>query len=220
MENKDNLSGRQIISQRYQDLDASEQFTAFGSPTIKALAQSMPDSAPDALRSPMRLQHLFNGYFSTIGRYSLDASDAAMRATNKAPTAPASNSPIGTIGNNVFGSMLSKSSTDRRNNAEGTLDDNYSRLVKIGNTFNAMQKQGEVERMNRYYGQNADIMQYKPAIKDLYEQMSNAKKAEIDIYRDPDMSASDKRDALNEITKERDQMLRENAPLLQAVDSL
>ena len=216
--NKDKLSQRAIVSERYSHIDAPEQFTPYTSPVIKAVAQGMPAAAPDMLRSPLRLQHLVYGYFSTIGRYAVDAADAMARVSGSAPVAPASDSPIGSLGSKVFGAMVSRSSTDPRNNAESVLDDNYRRLVQVGNTINAMKKNGDAEQLNRYYATNGSIMQYKVPLKELYDQMGNAHKAEAEIYQSTSMTADEKRAALNQITRERDAMLQQYAPLLRLVD--
>jgi hypothetical protein len=218
--NKSSLTQRPIVSDRYEHVDPTEQFNAFTSPTIKAIAQNLPDSAPDMLRSPLRLQHLVNGYFSTIGQYTLDAADAVARAGNAAPAKPGSNSPLGAVGDAMLHSMVSKSSTDTHNSAEDVFWDNYHRLTEAADTITSMENNNELDRYNRYTARNATMIDMKDDMKDLHDALMDAHKAESEVYMDPSMSASEKRERLNDITRQKDEILKDYAPLLKAINDL
>src|SRR5690606_23816859 len=57
--------------------------------TFIEIADAMPDVAPDWMRSPARLEHLFRGYFGTLGGYALMGADYATRAATDSPDRPA-----------------------------------------------------------------------------------------------------------------------------------
>jgi hypothetical protein len=216
--NKSSLTQRPIVSERYAHVDPTEQFNAFTSPTIKGIAQSLPEGAPDMLRSPLRLQHLVNGYFSTVGQYALDAADAAARAGHLAPSKPASNSPLGPVGDAMLHSMVGKSSTDPHNAAEDVFWANYHRLTEATGTIKSMEENNELERYNRYTARNATLLDMQDDMKDLHDQLKDAHQAESEVYRDPALTADEKRDQLNAITRQKDAILKDYAPLLKAVN--
>jgi hypothetical protein len=58
---------------------------------MKQLAKSMPDSAPDWMRSPKRLEYLFKGYFGTLGGYVLSLNDVVTESIVGVPTKPEMN---------------------------------------------------------------------------------------------------------------------------------
>ena len=64
------------------------QYTPWTSETTKALAEAMPDGAPQWMRSPKRLEYLLRGYFGTLGSYVLMSADALAREARDTPQRP------------------------------------------------------------------------------------------------------------------------------------
>src|SRR6202034_221617 len=84
------------------------------SPFLKKLAQAMPDSAPNIMRSPTRFQHLVEGYVGNLGQYAIDIADSVVRATSNMPPSPAPR--LGShLADSAVGGMYTKPSEDARN---------------------------------------------------------------------------------------------------------
>ena len=86
--NRNMFTGGPIVGQNLQYLEPEMQYTPWTSDTMRALAQAMPDSAPEWLRSPRRLEAALRGYTSTTGMYALAAADAITRRAIGAPDRP------------------------------------------------------------------------------------------------------------------------------------
>jgi hypothetical protein len=218
--NKDKLTQRPILSDRYADVEPSEQYNAFTSPVVKAVAQHMPGFAPDVLRSPIRLQHLLRGYFSTVGNYAISSADVMARMFGSDNAAPSSDSPLGAAGGKMFGSMVSRSSADRRNHAEDVFWDDYHKMMVVARTVKQMKDNNDIERLNRYAASNAGYLAYKSSLTALHDKLMLMHKAELHIYTDSEMTADEKRDALLDIIKAKDELLRQNEELIQGANNL
>ena len=87
--NKDAFTGRPIVGMDLQRLLPEAQFDWRTSQTMRLLASAMPDALPEWLRSPKRLEAMYNGYTGTLGGYILSVVDGAARAAVDAPERPA-----------------------------------------------------------------------------------------------------------------------------------
>lgn len=87
--NKDFFMDRPIVSEGMKFKDAPDQFDSYTPEFIKSLGKSLPESFPDALRSPVRLQHLLEGYTGSMGQYVMSAADSLYRDGMGMPDRPA-----------------------------------------------------------------------------------------------------------------------------------
>lgn len=87
--NKSFFTGRPIIGMGLDRLPAEMQAKPSTGPTVTQLAKLMPDTLPDAMRSPARIEHMIKGYFGTLGTYALAASDSMARGLLDLPAKPA-----------------------------------------------------------------------------------------------------------------------------------
>lgn len=217
--NKDELTQRPIVPENLQGVDPTLQANPYTSPTLKAVAQHMPEFAPNALRSPLRLEHLVDGYVGSLGLYALDAADAAMRATHNAPAAPSGHLLGGPLVNAAFGSMVGPVDTDPRNRYESQLFEDKQALDEIAKSVKKYQKLNDVDGLNRYYMKNRTALQYKGDILAGYRQMEDLRKQEQAIYSNTTMTPGQKREALDKITKVKNAYLDKLAPILNLADS-
>ncbi len=86
--NEDPFRQRPIINYGQQFLLPEAQFDAWTSKLIVDIAQSMPDAAPDYLRSPKKLEYLIKGYTGSAGAMVLEGIDDIYRMTGNAPDLP------------------------------------------------------------------------------------------------------------------------------------
>ncbi len=86
--NKNSFTDAPILSLGMQYQMPESQYTPWTSETTKALAEAMPDGAPEWMRSPKRLEYLLRGYFGTLGSYALMGADALAREARGAPQRP------------------------------------------------------------------------------------------------------------------------------------
>ena len=89
--NYDFFRNREIVSPYEERRLAPDEYRYYTSPTMIELARAMPgglDTASGKIRSPLHLQHLFQGYFGTLGRYALMVSDAVVRELSDYPEPP------------------------------------------------------------------------------------------------------------------------------------
>jgi hypothetical protein len=75
---------RRIVREDIANRPLGEQYTTWTSPTLKALANSVDDTfLPEAFKSPMRLQHMFNSIFGGVGREFLSGVDWVYKILEK-----------------------------------------------------------------------------------------------------------------------------------------
>lgn len=219
--NKDDLTQRPIVPESLQHVDPTLQSNPYTSPLLQKGAEAMPEFAPDALRSPLRFQHLVDGYVGSLGLYAIQSADAATRALGYAPASPAGR--MGFPGSGaveaVAGSMVGKVDTDPRNRYEGMIFEDKTKLDQIAATLTKYQKAGDQESLNRYYLRNRSAMEYKGMVMAGYRSMEQYNMEEKAIYTDSRMSPADKRAKLDEITKDKNRVLDNMAPLLNQADS-
>lgn len=86
--NRSMFTGSPIVGMAEQSLQPEAQFTPWTSPTMRELAQAMPDFAPEWLRSPRRLEAGLRAYTGALGMYVLSASDVLTRNAFGYPEEP------------------------------------------------------------------------------------------------------------------------------------
>ncbi|MBF0247042.1 MAG: hypothetical protein HQL36_03060 [Alphaproteobacteria bacterium] len=89
MSNRISFTDSPIIPERMKDLKPEAQYSANTSKFARAIAEGMPDFAPDAMRSPKRIEAAARGYLGTLGSYIMAAGDFAVSPFFDAPEKPA-----------------------------------------------------------------------------------------------------------------------------------
>jgi hypothetical protein len=70
-QNRSFFTDSPIVTLNEENLDPEAQYDFRTGEFAKAVAQGMPDSAPEWMRSPKRLEHLVRGYFGAMGMYAM-----------------------------------------------------------------------------------------------------------------------------------------------------
>lgn len=207
-----------IVSQHLRDLQPGAQKTATTSPAVAAIANAMPEAAPDMLRSPLRLQHLIRGYTSSIGLYALQLADGLTRATGMAPPAPASRfgsgigSALAHIGN------VEIPATDRRNRY---IDEVYSAqndADAAAKTIRDYIKQGNLDDAREVMQNNKTALQYRNELHSISGKLGQLRTLEQQVTMSPSLTPAEKRSKLDDINRMRTRMLDRAAPMLDLVN--
>lgn len=213
--NKDALSEHPIVSQHEQRLLPGEQATPYTSPTLTKVAQAMPTVAPDLLRSPERLEHAVRGYTGTVGMWTVQTADAALRASGAFPKAPASK-----YGNRLIEQIagplgVSPADTESRNKYIQQLYDAQDQADKAANTVTDLLKQGHRDEAKRVLADNKTALQYRPFLHAAATQLSAIRKEEMLILQSETMSPQEKRSKMDALNATRTKLLDKAAPLLE-----
>ena len=217
--NKDATTGAPIVSQSNEGKLPGAQVEPTTSPAVTALAHAMPGFAPDALQSPVRLQHLIRGYTSTLGLYMTEMADAGVRAMGGSAPVPANRlgGPAAAFAATVTG--YEQPSTDTRNKYIQQVYDSQAMADKAAATFKAAIAEGNIAEAKEVLQDNKTALSYRPLLSSVAGQMKELHKIEILIYQAPNMSPEDKRERLNQINAQRIKLLDKVAPILNTVDN-
>jgi hypothetical protein len=75
MINENRFTSAPIISEWEKQMDPKDRYSYRTNATLRELAQSMPEGAPEWMRSPKQLEHLVRGYLGSFMDYALVSSD-------------------------------------------------------------------------------------------------------------------------------------------------
>jgi hypothetical protein len=216
--NKQQLGSKiPIVSEHEQELQPGAQVGMNTSPTVTAIARHMPEGAPDSLRSPVRLQHLIQGYTSSIGMYALQFADAMQRATGHAPpraASPFSNPVTAGLAHIV---NADKPASDTRNRY---VDEVYSAqhdADAAAKTISTYVKQGHINDAREVMQNNRTALQYRNELHTVSSKMGELRTMEQAINASTTLSPQDKRTRLDNINQMRERMLDRVAPMLDMV---
>ncbi len=84
----DSFSERSILGFGDQFNSPEEQFNTWTSEIAKVVANAMPDSAPEKLRSPKMVDHIIKGYTGPMGMWAMEKIDQLWEMTGNAPDSP------------------------------------------------------------------------------------------------------------------------------------
>ena len=204
------FTGRTITSPFEQQKMGPEQYRYYNSPTMVELAKHLPDwmdhfSDPKGkMRSPRHLQHVFSGYFGTLGKYMLMGADAVMRQAMSYPAPPErsiANVPV--IGSFVRGSA------PRRTKYENEFYDLLNKTLQVKNSISFLKKIEEEERMELLQDKYEPYINVSRSLENLRQSIQKKNAQQMQIYLDPTMLPSEKRKEIDAIQAERNEIFRD-----------
>lgn len=83
--NESFFTGGPIVSDSLGKLSPERQYDWRTGDFSRAIAESMPDSAPEFLRSPKQIEHLVRGYFGALGTYAMSAANVMTSTVKYGP---------------------------------------------------------------------------------------------------------------------------------------
>jgi len=193
-------------------LEHKYQFTPWTSEVAKTIGRAMPDSS-GPLQSPLRIQHAIRAYTGTVGLYTLNAGDWALRqvAGKDIPERPSRKWYEKPVLSRV---IKGESEFSRHNKYTERLykaiDDSNKAFRTINNEIKSYRKDEAKELL----GKRKELLSARPTLSKLQKAMREISAAQRAISLHPTMDADVKRDKMDKLNKKRNQLLDRAAPLL------
>ena len=201
-----------IVSGGDQHKSPEQQFSPWTSETFREIAKAMPDSAPDWMRSPKRLEHLWRGYTGTIGTYVADISDMLTRKAMDYPDQP----DFGASGIPILENMRRRFNPEddtRSNRYVGEFYELYNKVLKVEQGIRDAIAEGDKVSVDKLRSSNQELLSKSDVIKKTSSNMSKVRKAQNQIYYDPFMDKGEKAEKLKELNKRRNLLARNTVRL-------
>jgi CHASE3 domain sensor protein len=199
--NLNTFTGRPIISRGDEFKQPENQFNVMTSETLREVADAMPDSAPEWLRSPKTLEHFVRGYFGSLGMYALTAADALTRAATDAPEEPAM-----TPGDFWVMKRFAPSSDLRQTKYVEQFYELHREIEGVVREIKELQAEDPAQA-RALATENADLLRFAPRTQSSYKLLQNLRKQEQRVYESA-MPPDRKRAELAAIADRRNQAAR------------
>ena len=202
LSNEDPFRERPIVSRALEDAPPEMQFNEFTSDTAKAIAQSMPEVAPDVFRSPIYLEYLLKGYLGTISGYGLQVTDNIVRDPDL-PIRPEMMPSQYPVLKRFYrtGIQTSKYGTE------------FYELRKFADDLylehKTLVENGRTQEAQDFLNRNGGYDEVRRGINQYYKKIKQINKKRDLIYKDRQLSASEKARRLQELTRQRNELYRE-----------
>lgn len=209
--NENTFTGAPILNLKDQGLPAVDQDSPRVSPTYRAIAQAMPNFAPDALRSPKQLEHLGRGYLGNLQDYVLIVADALARKANGEADPPA-RAADDWPGLRDFRSTGASRHTKYLDALYSIADEaeKISRAHK--NAVDAEDDQGDA-RAEQLETESGPLLDVQKDFSKATDQVGKLRKQQREIQLDTDMTPEDKRTEIDELQQEINDIAKETYDL-------
>lgn len=168
--NYDTFTGRSVIPPYMDERIAAEYQTRFGT---NELARRLGEATG---YSPIKIDHLLNGYFGTLGTYTLDAIDHLLRDSDRAY--PARDPYEYPFVRRFFADA-------NQPGLQAQYYDLYREVGKVTNTMRELREDGRVEELNAYILENQNILAVKSGVDALNKIMKNYRNQKDAVLKSP-----------------------------------
>jgi hypothetical protein len=184
------FTGRPIVGQGMEGVAPEYQV----GPSTTKIAQSIGNSLGV---SPMKVDHVIQGYTGTMGMYLVDAIDSILSSNDASPKA-----------DKRFEQMpiIKRFAVDKA--AKGTVSAYYdlkNSVDEVVRTVNLLERTGKIEDIEAYMTKNAAMFAAQDYVKAIESEMKGLREALVQV-RSSDMTGAEKRDAINELTEAQNQL--------------
>lgn len=204
------FTGGPITSPWEEKRMGPEQYRYYNSPTMIEVARHLPDwmdkfsDPPGKLRSPRHLQHVFSGYFGTLGKYFLMAADAVTRNAMSYPAPPErSIADMPVIGSFVRGEK------QRRTKYEEEFYKLLTRTLQVKNSLSFLNKVELDERMDLLEEKYDPYVNVAKELESFRQEISKLNNEVMQIYLDPGLTPKAKREQIDSIQQEKNAVFRD-----------
>jgi hypothetical protein len=194
--NENSFTEAPIISEYDKMLPPEQQFSARTNKTIIDIARSMPEWAPEAVRSPKQLEHLVRGYLGSVVDYGLFAADYMHYKTHPLDPAP----PALRKDEMPFIKAFMREEHGKYDIYLETMYDVLEEANKIHNAINSLRKQGGAEaraEIKEYEEENAELLFARQRMDPARQRIATINKRIRAVYENKKMSPTEKRDAID-----------------------
>lgn len=201
--NKDSFTGFDIVSQGMKFKEPKDQFNAYTAEFIKDLAAKLPDSFPETFRSPVRLQHMLEGYTGSMGQYVISAADAVYRTMNDRPEMPAR--PEGDIPlANVF-----VKEGERSSKYIGRVYEMQKQVRQANASLKQYREAHDAEGMRKTMVDKRNELQSRKAIEKAAKRLTDLSSDTRKVITDGNLTPEQKRLKIDEITRKKNEIAKE-----------
>lgn len=201
--NINSFTQRPIVPQALQRVGPTEQYSTVTPDWVKAMSKSMPEWAPDWMRSPLRLQHMIEAYTGSVGQFVVATTDAAYRETFTDKVMPAKrdlDQPV------IRAFVRTGVSNDKY------VDRLYQMSEKAGQfygTLKAYKDQKMREEYRQFAEENKSVLAARRNIDKAVARMQKLNKQTKAVYANDNMTPEAKREALDKLTVQKNELAKE-----------
>lgn len=202
--NMNSFTQRPIVPQSLQRLEANQQHSTTTPEWIKDMSKALPEAAPEWMRSPLRLQHMIEGYTGTVGQYIVGVTDVAYRkGTGTEKVAPAKKDfdyPV--VKTFVRDGVSGDKYTDRL----------YQMSEKAGQTYGTLKAYKDQKNMQAYREfktEKASVLSARKSIEKGVARMQKYNRQTKEIYANDGMSPEAKRAELDALQVKKNELAKE-----------
>jgi hypothetical protein len=145
--------------------------------------------------SPKKLQHVYNGYFGTMGAYALSAADMLYRGVSGAPDKPSLRADDIPVLRSFY-----RSAPARSTQWHTDMYDRLREVDQIYRTINSYKKEGKLADAKQLATENKEMLRYRKQLTAAQKQIGDIRKTVDSIYRS-DLSAAEKRRRIDILTE-------------------
>lgn len=205
MANESFFLQRPIVSKSLEFLPPEQQFTVYTSEAAKAIAQSMPDVAPEWLRSPVRVEALLRGYGGSVAGYALEMSQVAYQSMPSMPAAPSK--AIDDVP--IIGTFIRDK--ERTSKYVGRVYDLAKAANETNQSIEAQIKQDRIKEAQSMRREHGPLLSVRKELNRTTKKFSDLNKQVKAIYANKVMTSNQKAKELERITKIKNKLAKETA---------
>jgi len=204
-QNKSSFTGRDIVGMGMKYASPEAQYSPYTSRTFIELADAMPDSAPEWMRSPVRLEHLFRGYFGAMGGYVLMGSDFAAREAAGTPDRPSARiQDLPVAGSFIRDGVGTNKQVGRVYEMANAVNQAHSAIKKY-------KEEGQTEKAKELQLSKAEKLKTRIALNKATRQMSAIGSKIRKVYDNPAMTPDEKREQIDRLVEQRNALAKQIA---------
>jgi len=181
-----------------------DQYRTTTSPTMRELAPLMPSWLPEKMRSPIYLEHIYHGYFATLGKYALMASDAVFANALSYPAKPEKaihEYPV--IGRFIRGNA------PQRTRYEEQFYELLQDTLKVKGSLNFVESKGDADRLMAIHEEHQPYIKVARAVDNFNRTISGYNKAMRQVWEDPSMTPAQKRVQIDQLQEAKNMAFKE-----------
>jgi hypothetical protein len=202
--NYDFFRGGQIAREHEMRRLPEDQYRVNTSPTMRELAPLLPSWLPEKMRSPLFLEHLYHGYFATLGGYALRATDAVFSNALSYPAKPEK-----TVRDYPVIGRFIRGDAPERNRYEEQFYQLLQDTLKVKGSLNFVESKGDADRLMAIHEEHQPYIKVARAVDNFNRTISGYNKAMRQVWEDPSMTPAQKRVQIDQLQEAKNMAFKE-----------
>ncbi len=202
--NKDTFRDRPIENQGDEGKLPSQRYSKITSATAVAVVKAIAPVADEIGLSPKKLEYLVAGYLGTAGLYALGLSDMAVKAMNGDPPGPAKRLDDYPLIRSFYRQSPATSTV-----FETDLYKMRTEIEQVYKSVHALRKDDRDAEADALESKNEKLLDARKAITRGSKGLAALNKRRDEIYADREMTPKEKRTALDEVMREKNELAKD-----------